>query len=74
MSLDKPPEDPWLRRRYFKEKQKYVRYHRLYGNSLVGGIDQAKIITVMKTGAKKKNGKDKQEKMVRQLLGYYYNY
>ena len=65
LSLDKPPEDPWQRRRYFKEKQKYVRYHRFYGNSLVGGIDQAKIITVMETGAKKKKEKDKQGKMVR---------
>ncbi|XP_078360874.1 putative ATP-dependent RNA helicase DDX60 isoform X2 [Oculina patagonica] len=60
---DKPPEDPYLRKLYFKEKQKYVRFHRFYGNSLVGGIDQAKIITVTETEPKKKKGKDKQGKM-----------
>ena len=65
LSLDKPPDDPRQRKWYFKNKQKYVRYHRFYGNSLVGGIDQAKIITVTGTGAKKKKGKDKQGKMVR---------
>lgn len=61
---DKPPDDPWQRKWYFKDKQKYVRYHRLYGNSLVGGINQAKSITVTETGDKKEKGK----KTVRQLL------
>ena len=42
----------------------YVRYNRFYGNSLVGGIDDAKIITVKKEVPKKKKGKKKDEKMV----------
>ncbi|XP_015748558.1 PREDICTED: probable ATP-dependent RNA helicase DDX60, partial [Acropora digitifera] len=60
---DKPPDDPYKRKRYLEEKQKYSRFLRLYGNSLVGGIDQAKIITVTETEAKKKTGKKKQGKM-----------
>ena len=62
--IDKPPDDPYKRKRYLEEKQKYSRFLRLYGNSLVGGIDQAKIITVSETEAKKKTGKKKQVKMV----------
>ncbi|XP_020629551.1 probable ATP-dependent RNA helicase DDX60 [Orbicella faveolata] len=60
---DKPPDDPYQRKWYFKRKQQYTRFLRFYGNSLVGGIDQAKIITVTETEAKKKTGKNKQGKM-----------
>ena len=42
----------------------YVRYNRFYGNSLVGGIDDAKIMTVKKEVPKKKKGKKKDGKMV----------
>ncbi|KAK2572321.1 putative ATP-dependent RNA helicase DDX60 [Acropora cervicornis] len=59
---DKPPDDPYERKRYLIMKQKYTRFQRFYGNSIVGGIDQAKIITVTKTEAKKKTGKKKQGK------------
>ena len=43
---------------------KYVRYQRFYGNSLVGGLDDAKIITVKEEVAKKKRGKNKDGKLV----------
>ena len=43
---------------------KYVRYQRFYGNSLVGGVDKAKIITVKEEVAKKKKGKNKDGKLV----------
>jgi len=59
---DKPPDDPYERKRYLIMKQKYTRFQRFYANSIVGGIDQAKIITVTKTEAKKKTGKKKQGK------------
>lgn len=62
--IDKPPDDRYERKRYLKEKQKYPRFLRFYGNSLVGGIDKAKIITVTETEAKKKTRKKKQGKMV----------
>jgi len=62
--VDKPPDDPYQRKWYFKRKQQYTRFLRFYGNSLVGGIDQAKIITITETEAKKKTGKNKQGKMV----------
>ena len=62
--IDKPPDDPYKRKLYLKEKQKYPRFLRLYGNSLVDGIDKAKIITVTETEAKKKTRKKKQGKMV----------
>ncbi|PFX17719.1 putative ATP-dependent RNA helicase DDX60 [Stylophora pistillata] len=60
---DKPPTDPRERKSYFINKMKHVRYHRLYGNSLVGGVDNAKIITVTEDGSRKKNGKHKDLKM-----------
>ena len=62
--LDKPPDDPYQRKWYFKKKQQYTRFLRFYGNSLVGDIDQAKIITVTEAEAKKKTGKNKHGKMV----------
>ena len=43
---------------------KYVRYQRFYGNSLIGGVDKAKIITVKEEVAKKKKGKNKDGKLV----------
>ena len=61
---DNPPDNPWQKKRYFKDKQKYVRFQRFYGNSLVGGTDQQKIITVKETGSKKKKGKRKESKQV----------
>lgn len=64
MCPDKPPDDPKQRKWYFRNKQKYVLFHRFYGNSLVGGVDQAKIITVTKTEPKKKKAKNKQGKTV----------
>ncbi|KAJ7386938.1 putative ATP-dependent RNA helicase ddx60 [Desmophyllum pertusum] len=60
---DKPPDDPSKRFWFFKRKQQLNRWHRSYGNSLVGGNDRAKIITVTETGAKKKKGKNKEGKM-----------
>ena len=62
--IDKPPDNPRQRQWYFKRKQQYTRFLRFYGNSLVGGTDQAKIITVTDTGTSKKTGKNKQGKMV----------
>ena len=62
--IDKPPDDPYERKWYFKRKQQYTRFLRFYGNSLVGGIDQAKIITVTETETKKKRGKKKPGKVV----------
>ena len=62
--IDKPPDDPYERKWYFKRKQQYTRFLRFYGDSLVGGIDQAKIITVTETEAKKKTGKKKPGKVV----------
>ena len=60
----KPPDDPWLRKKFFINKQKFTRYHRLYANSLTGGVDRAKTIIVTKTGSKTKKGKNKEQKMV----------
>ena len=62
--LDDPPENPWHRERYLQDKQKYARFQRFYGNSLVGGIDQQKIVTVKESGSKKKKGKRKESKQV----------
>jgi len=62
---DKPPDNLYKRKRYFRMKQRYSSFLRFYGSSLVGGIDKAKIITVTETEAKKKVGKNKQEKMGR---------
>ena len=61
---EKPPDDRWQRQKFFIDKQKFIRYHRLYGNSLTGGVDRAKTIIVTKTDAKKKKGKNKEPKMV----------
>ncbi|KAK2572326.1 putative ATP-dependent RNA helicase DDX60 [Acropora cervicornis] len=60
---DKPPDNLYKRKWYFRMKQQYSSFLRFYGSSLVGGIDKAKIITVTETEAKKKVGKNKQEKM-----------
>lgn len=62
--IDKPPDNFHKRKRYFRMKQQYSSFLRFYGSSLVGGIDKAKAITVTETEAKKKVGKNKQEKMV----------
>lgn len=62
--IDRPPDDPYKRKWYFKRKQYLSRFQAFYGNSLVDGIDKAKIITVTETEAKKKAGKNKQGKMV----------
>ena len=61
---EKPPDDRKARFWYYKRKQQYARYHRLYGDSLSGGVDRAKIITVTETENKKKKGKDKKGKVV----------
>ncbi|XP_044173202.1 probable ATP-dependent RNA helicase DDX60 isoform X1 [Acropora millepora] len=60
---DKPPDDPYKRKWYFKRKQYLSRFQTFYGNSLVDGIDKAKTITVTETETKKKAGKNKQGKM-----------
>ena len=60
----KPPDDPWLRKKFFINKQKFARYHGLYGNSLTGGVDRAKTIIVTKTDSKTKKGKNKEPNMV----------
>ena len=59
-----PPIDPKGRKWYFKKKEKYFRYLKLYGNSLAEGVDMAKIITVKEEVPKKKKGKNKDGKMV----------
>lgn len=61
---EKPPDDPKERKKFFIRKQTFVRYHRLYGNSLSGGVDRAKTIVVTKTDVKKKKGKNKEQKLV----------
>lgn len=61
---EKPPKNPNRRRRYYNDKQKYVRFLRFYGNSLEGGIDRAKVITVTENSDKKKKEKDKTGKVV----------
>lgn len=61
---DKPPDDRYQRKWYFKGKQQYTRFLRFYGESLVGGTEKAKIITVTETETKKKTEKNKQGKMV----------
>ena len=64
MHAEKPPDDPWQRKKFFMQKQKFMRFHRLYGNSLSGGVDRAKTIIVTETDPKKKKGKNKEQKMV----------
>lgn len=64
MCAEKPPDDPKLRKKHLTEKQKYVRFHRLYGDSLTGGVDRAKTIIVTETDAKKKKRKEKDGKRV----------
>lgn len=61
---DKPPDDRYQRKWYLKRKQQYPRFLRIYGESLVGGTEKAKIITVTETETKKKPEKNKQGKMV----------
>jgi len=70
---DKPPDDHYQRKWYFKRRQQYTRFLRFYGNSLVGGIEQAKIITVTETQDKKKTGKNKQGKTVSFDKGAFIN-
>ena len=69
----KPPDDPSQRKSYFKMRQQYPSFLRLYGDSLVGGIDQAKIITVTETEDKEKTGKNKQGKTVSFDKGAFIN-
>lgn len=64
--LEKPPDDPKKKFWYNKHKQTFARFLRFYGNSIEGGIDRAKTITVTETGDKKKKGKDKAGKVVSQ--------
>ncbi|XP_022803066.1 probable ATP-dependent RNA helicase DDX60 [Stylophora pistillata] len=59
---DNPPNDPLLRKRYYKDKQKFARFRRFYGNSLVGGSDQQISIPDPESGSKKKTGKKKEKK------------
>lgn len=59
---EKPPEDPKERFLYNRSRQKFARFNRLYGNSLTGGEECAKIITVTETETKKKKGKKKRRK------------
>lgn len=61
---EKPPDDPKKRFWFNKSRQKFARFHRLYGNSLSGGVECAKIITVTETETKKKKGKNKEGKKV----------
>ena len=63
-SSDKPPTDPKERKKYLKQRDKYFRDQKLYGNSLIGGFDKAKSITVKKEVPNKKEGKKKDGKMV----------
>ena len=62
---EKPPDDPRERFLYNRSRQKFARFNRLYGNSLTGGEECAKIITVTETETKKKKGKKKDRKKVR---------
>lgn len=61
---EKPPDDPKERFLYNRSRQKFARFNRLYGNSLTGGEECAKIITVTETETKKKKGKKKDRKKV----------
>ena len=63
---DKPPDDQKGRKWYFRGKQMFNRHLRFYGNSLVGGSNETKIITVTESTdpKKKKKGKKKEGKMV----------
>ena len=63
-SSDKPPTDPKERKWYSKQRDKYFRYQKLYGNSLVGDFDKAESIIVKKEVPNKKKGKKKDGKMV----------
>ncbi|XP_078360877.1 putative ATP-dependent RNA helicase DDX60 [Oculina patagonica] len=60
---EKPPDDPKKKFWYNKNKQTFARFLRFYGNSIEGGIDRAKTITVTETDNKKKKGKDKAGKL-----------
>jgi len=65
--LEKPPDDRKKRYWFYKNKQTYARFLRFYGNSLEGGIDRAKVITVKENGSGKKKGKDKTGKVVSEI-------
>ena len=65
---EKPPKDLGQRKLSFRVKQKYIRFQRFYGNSLVGGTDQQKVIVVQEPGSKKKKGERKERKQVSLFL------
>ena len=67
---EKLPDDPRLRKKRLIEKQKFARYHRLYGDSLSGDIGLAKTIIVTNTNAEKKKGKKKEGKVVSVWYSY----
>ncbi|XP_068760166.1 probable ATP-dependent RNA helicase DDX60 isoform X2 [Montipora capricornis] len=60
---EKLPDDPRLRKKRLIGKQKFARYHRLYGDSLSGDIGLAKTIIVTNTNTQKKKGKKKEGKV-----------
>lgn len=60
---DKLPTDPEERRWYLRQKMMTSRFFSFYGNSLVGGVDQAKPIIVKEEKPAKKTGKNKEGKM-----------
>ena len=65
---EKPHKDLGQRKPSFRVKQKYIRFQRFYGNSLVGGTDQQKVIVVQEPGSKKKKGERKESKQVSLFL------
>ena len=70
---EKPPKDLCQKKQYFRAKQKYIRFQRFYGNSLVGGTDQQKVIVVQEPGSKKKKGERKESKQVSLFLVLHNN-
>ncbi|CAH3109026.1 unnamed protein product [Pocillopora meandrina] len=65
---EKPPKDLCQKKQYFRAKQKYIRFQRFYGNSLVGGTDQQKVIVVQEPGSKKKKVERKESKQGKKAL------
>ena len=61
-SSDKPPTDPKEREKHRRQRDKYFSYQKLYGDSLVGGVDKARIITVEEEEVPKNKGKKKVSK------------
>ena len=74
-SSDKPPTDPKEREKHRKQRDKYFSYQKLYGDSLVGGVDKARIITVEeevpKNKGKKKVPKNKGKKKDGKMVGIF---